>query len=136
VVDGVVRAIFCAVLLAACDVQEPSSSPPADGDSVEPLVPLFVDTYFILAMPACDAPNRADCVMELGFCADGSYAHKLGDVITTGTYGVDDQSIAVDTAAAFQFDFENDASDDAGGNMLGPWNPTTADTDADVRCAE
>jgi hypothetical protein len=129
VVERVVRAIVCAIVLAAC-----ASQPTADDDSVVPLVPLVVDTYFILAMPACDAPNPEACVMELGFCADGSYAHKLGDVITTGAYGVDEQSIAVDTSAAFQFDFQNDSSDDAGGNMLGPWNPTTADTDADVRC--
>ncbi len=127
------RAIFCAVMLAACDVQQPTSAP-ADDDSVAPLVPLSVDTYFILAMPACGAPNPEACVMELGFCADGTYAHKLGDVITTGVYGVDEQSIAVDTSAAFQFDFQDDSSDDAGGNMLGPWHTTTADTDADVRC--
>ena len=133
-VDGVVRAIFCAVVLAACGTQPLASSPPPDGDSVVPLVPLSVDTYFILAMPACDAPNPEGCVMELGFCADGNYAHKLGDVITIGSYGVDQQSIAVDTSAAFQFDFDDDYSDDAGGNMFGPWNPTTADTDVDVRC--
>jgi hypothetical protein len=135
VVERVVRAICCAIVLAACAAQ-PTSSPPPDGDTAVPLVPLFADTYFILAMPACDAPNPAGCVMELGFCADGSYAHKLGDVITTGTYGVDDQLIAVDASAAFQFDFEDDSSDDANGNMFGPWNRTTADTDADVRCAQ
>jgi hypothetical protein len=135
VVDGVVRAILCAVVLAACGTQPlTSSSPPPDGDSPVPLVPLSVDTYFILAMPACGAPNPEGCVMELGFCADGSYAHKLGDAITIGAYGVDEQSIAVDTSAAFQFDFEDDYSDDAVGTMFGPWNPTTADTDADVRC--
>ncbi|HEY1549226.1 MAG TPA: hypothetical protein VGG28_15480 [Kofleriaceae bacterium] len=117
------------VALAACGVQQ--SSPPADDDS---LVPLSVDTYFILSTPDCDAPSPEDCVMELGFCTDGSYARKHGEAIMTSSYGVDDQSIAVDTSAAFQFDFQDDRSDDANGNMLGPWNPTTVDTDADVRC--
>jgi hypothetical protein len=130
-VDGVVRATLF-IALAACAAQP--TSPPADDDSAVAPVPLSVDTYFILAMPACGAPNPEACVMELGFCADGSYAHKLGDVITTGTYGVDELSIALDTTAAFQFDFQGDFSVDAGGNVLGPWNPTTADTDADVRC--
>jgi hypothetical protein len=128
VVERVVRAILL-VALTACAAQ-----PAADDDAPLPLVPLSADTYFILAMPACDAPNPEACVMELGFCADGGYTHKLGDVITTGVYGVDEQSIAVDTSAAFQFDFQDDSSDDAGGNMLGPWNPTTAATDVDVRC--
>lgn len=119
------------VALAACAGQPV----PEDDVAQAPLVPLSADTYFILGVPSCGAPTPEGCVMELGFCADGSYTHKRGDVITSGAYGVDEQSIAVDEAAAFQFDFQNDVSDDAVGTMLGPWNPATADTDVDVRCA-
>jgi hypothetical protein len=127
VVDGVVRALLL-LAIAACGTEQ-ATSPYPDVST------LSTDTYFTFTdgTAPCDEPVIDACIYELGFCADGTYAYKLADVITDGTYNFDEM-ILLDSSSGFQFDLPSDYSDDASGNVIGPWNITSLENDPDVAC--
>jgi hypothetical protein len=121
-----VRAIFC-IALVACTT-EPNGTTTQSLD---------VDVYFTFASgpTPCNMPVIDACIFELGFCADGTYSFKSGDIITSGTY-VFDEFILVDERSGFQFDLQTDDSDDKNNNDLGPWTSTTVSNAPDVACTQ
>jgi hypothetical protein len=124
-----VRAIFC-IALVAC-----TTAPPTTTTQLPPGSPLDVDMYFTFASgpTPCNMPVIDACIFELGFCSDGTYSFKSGDIITAGTY-VFDEFILVDEQSGFQFDLQTDDSDDKNNNTLGPWTSTS--NAPDVACTE
>lgn len=130
--ECIVRAGFVLVALAACTVNAKTS-----GSEAQPGEPLEIDTYFMYASgpTPCNMPVIDACIFEVGFCSDGTYALKFGDIITRGTY-VTDELILVDSQSGFQFDLQSDFSDDKNNNNLGPWTSTTGSTVPDVACMQ
>ena len=129
---GLVKAVALVAVLAACSTAPTSTAVPYPAD-----MPLATDTYFTFTdgKTPCDEPVIDACIYELGFCADGTYQYKLGDVITAGTYGLDEM-ILLDPNSGFQFDLPSDYSDDDNNNLIGPWNITTVENDPDVACVQ
>ena len=126
------RAIFFALALAACTTESTTTN-----TQLPPGSPLDVDMYFTFATgpTPCNTPVIDACIFELGFCSDGTYSFKSGDIITPGTY-VFDEFILVDEQSGFQFNLQTGYSDDKNNNDLGPWTSTTGSMAPDVACTQ
>jgi hypothetical protein len=129
--DRAVRAIYF-IALAACTTATTTTN-----TQLPPGSPLDVDMYFAFATgpTPCNTPVIDACIFELGFCSDGTYSYKSGDIITPGTYVFDEYTL-VDAATGFQFNLQTDYSDDKNNNNLGPWMTTTVSIAPDVACTQ
>jgi hypothetical protein len=127
--ERIVKALF-ALALVACTRN--TSTPPPDAE----VQLLSNDVYFDQGTPPCGAPSPQDCTFELGFCTDASYRFLMGDVITAGTYQLENGN-AVDETTGFTFDFtmQRIVVSDGIHEDTAPWQATTAVQDADVACA-
>ncbi|MBA3461183.1 MAG: hypothetical protein H0T46_14560 [Deltaproteobacteria bacterium] len=115
------------ILFAAACVSTSSSEPPVlPSDAYFTGVPSqFSSTEECLANSR--HPYGWDCSFELAFCHTGAAGYRQGDVITVGTYQLDD-GLAVGKlgASPFQFDLETSTAltDSFGGGLT--WVPDTA----------
>lgn len=120
------RLVLLPIALAAACVSTTSSEPP--------LLP--TDTYYtgvpsrFSSTDECLAssthPYGWDCSYELAFCHTGAAGYRMGDVITVGTYSLD-EGLAIGKLgpAPFQFDLETgiELTNGFGGGLT--WVPDT-----------
>jgi len=120
------RLLLAPILLASACVT---------GSSSEPAV-LPSDAYFtgvpsqFSSVDECLAssshPYGWDCAFELAFCHTGAAGYRMGDVITVGTYSLD-EGLAIGKLGPtpFQFDLETgiELTDGFGGGLT--WYPDT-----------
>jgi len=128
-----VRSIFALLLVAACDPAMPlPDAGPAPGTT------LPTAAYYMQGTTVnCGAPSPQDCVFELGFCRDGAWAMRVGDVIESGTYALDQGQAVMESYQDVPFTFDFTTQRIVTNNPNGePWQATTAVQDADVVCME